>query len=89
MSSTLWKKHYLTVSVLCWTVGLTVMAIAWKLRFDPDMVSLERDEYMQRAESLSKMWHRGLYAVICSPLFAYLHILLNRQKKPLTHNRLN
>jgi len=37
----------------------------------------------------SGLYSWGLYSVICSPLFAYTHIFLNRQKQPSTHNRLN
>ena len=87
MSSLPWKKHCLTVSVLCWIVGLIVMIISWQLKFDASTYSLEGADYLKRTDSLNKMFSRGLYGVICSPLFAYLYILLNKHKSFTIPNR--
>ena len=97
MSSVPWKKFCLVASVLCFVVGSLGVEITHNRRLTVlEKMNLPREtrtegilELGDRLGALNSIYEFLYYVGVCSPLFAYLFIFLNRRKPPTSHNRLS
>ena len=96
MSSVPWKKLCLVASVVCLVVGILGVEITDNQRITViEQSGLSKTgtgdlpELNDRLGTLNSIYELSGFIFLCSPLFAYLFIFLNRRKEPTSHNRLN
>ena len=96
MSSVPWKKLCLVASVVCFVVGISGVEIISHQRITViEQSGLSKTgtgdlpELNDRLGTLNSIYELSGFIFLCSPLFAYLFIFLNRRKEPTSHSRLN
>ena len=97
MSSVPWKTLCLVASVVCFVVGISGVEIISHQRITViEQMNLfsktgtgDLPELNDRLGTLNSIYELSGFIFLCSPLFAYLFIFLNRRKEPTSHNRLN
>ena len=97
MSSVPWKKLCLVASVVCFVAGISGVEIISHQRITViEQMNLfsktgtgDLPELNDRLGTLNSIYELSGFIFLCSPLFAYLFIFLNRRKEPTSHNRLN